>query len=138
MANIIGHKRPISLSEVSATTPDLRLSGGFEGNATIKTRGTPHLKCLTKYPFSPYIVRNSHPKTEYLGCLLCPIRHGGLICSGVDGQSRGKGTSDGRLVGALAEFEKRFQPIKSLVVRSEGEPLHEFLSVPAAHWFEAV
>ena len=38
----------------------------------------------------------------------------------------------------LAEFEKRFRPMRSLVVGSEGEPLHEFLSVPADHWFEAV
>ena len=41
-------------------------------------------------------------------------------------------------MGALAEFEKRFQPIRSLVVGSESEPLHEFLSVPTADWFEAV
>ena len=38
----------------------------------------------------------------------------------------------------LSEFEKRFQPIGSLVAGSEGEPLHEFLSAPADHWFEAV
>ena len=67
-----------------------------------------------------------------------PNRKRGLICSGVDRQSRDEGTDDGRLVGALAEFEKRFQPIRSLFVGSESEPLHEFLSVPVAHWFEAV
>lgn len=36
----------------------------------------------------------------------------------------------------LAEFEKRFQPLRTLVVGTGGEPLHEFLSVPADQWFE--
>ena len=35
----------------------------------------------------------------------------------------------------LREFERRFRPLGTLVVGSEGEPLHEFLSVPADHWF---
>ncbi len=35
----------------------------------------------------------------------------------------------------LAEFERRVRPHKTLVVGTEGEPLHEFLSVPADHWF---
>ena len=38
----------------------------------------------------------------------------------------------------LAEFERRFRPEKSLVVGSGGEPLHEFLSVPADRWFGQV
>lgn len=38
----------------------------------------------------------------------------------------------------LAEFDRRFQPHRTLVVGSRGEPLHEFLSVPADHWFEPV
>ena len=37
----------------------------------------------------------------------------------------------------LAEFERRFLPLRTMVVGSGGEPLHEFLSVPADHWFEA-
>ena len=38
----------------------------------------------------------------------------------------------------LAEFERRFRPRRTVVVGSGGEPLHEFLSRPADHWFEAV
>ena len=38
----------------------------------------------------------------------------------------------------LAEFEKRFQPVRTMVVGSGGEPLNGFLSVPADHWFDAV
>jgi hypothetical protein len=34
----------------------------------------------------------------------------------------------------LAEFERRFQPERTLIVGTGGEPLHEFLSVPADHW----
>lgn len=37
----------------------------------------------------------------------------------------------------LAEFERRVRPRKTLVVGTGGEPLHEFLSVPADHWFGA-
>ncbi len=37
----------------------------------------------------------------------------------------------------LAEFERRFQPRRTLVVGTGGEPLHEFLSLPADHWFES-
>lgn len=37
----------------------------------------------------------------------------------------------------LGEFVRRFQPVRTLVVGTGGEPLHEFLSVPADHWFEA-
>ena len=36
----------------------------------------------------------------------------------------------------LAEFERRFDPHRTLLVGSGGEPLHEFLSLPADHWFE--
>lgn len=37
-----------------------------------------------------------------------------------------------------AEFERRFRPHRALVVGTGGEPLPEFLSVPADHWFELV
>lgn len=36
----------------------------------------------------------------------------------------------------LAEFDHRFSPHRTLVVGTGGEPLHEFLSVAADHWFE--
>lgn len=35
----------------------------------------------------------------------------------------------------VAEFERQIRPHKTLVVGTGGEPLHEFLSVPADHWF---
>ena len=35
----------------------------------------------------------------------------------------------------LAEFTRRVRPHKTLVAGTGGEPLHEFLSVPADHWF---
>ena len=37
----------------------------------------------------------------------------------------------------MAEFEKQFSPVCSLVVGADGIPLNEFLSEPAEHWFEA-
>ena len=37
----------------------------------------------------------------------------------------------------LAEFERRFRPRSTVAVGPSGVPLHEFLSVPADHWFEA-
>ncbi len=37
-----------------------------------------------------------------------------------------------------AEFEKQFRPARSIVVGADGIPLNEFLSEPAAHWFEGV
>jgi len=37
----------------------------------------------------------------------------------------------------LMEFERRFQPRATVVVGDTGVPLHEFLSEPADHWFEA-
>ena len=37
----------------------------------------------------------------------------------------------------LAEFERRFQPARTLIVGTGGEPLHEFLSLPADSWFES-
>lgn len=36
----------------------------------------------------------------------------------------------------MEEFNKRFDPHRSLVVGEGGVPLDEFLSVPADHWFE--
>ncbi len=36
----------------------------------------------------------------------------------------------------MAEFERRFRPVRTLVVGSGGRPLHEFLSVPADYWLE--
>ena len=37
----------------------------------------------------------------------------------------------------LLEFERRFKPRATVVVGNSGVPLHEFLSEPADHWFEA-
>ncbi|MDE0653073.1 MAG: AAA family ATPase [bacterium] len=37
----------------------------------------------------------------------------------------------------LTEFERRFRPRSTFVVGEPGVPLHEFLSVPADHWFGA-
>ena len=37
----------------------------------------------------------------------------------------------------MAEFEKQFHPVCSLVVGADGIPLNEFLSQPAEYWFEA-
>ena len=37
----------------------------------------------------------------------------------------------------LSEFRRRFQPRNTVVVGEAGVPLHEFLSVPADHWFDA-
>ena len=45
------------------------------------------------------------------------------------------GQEPGDLMG-LEEFERRFEPLRSLVVGTGGIPLHAFLSVPAAEWFE--
>ena len=36
----------------------------------------------------------------------------------------------------MGEFERRFQPCRSLVVGEGGVPLNEFLTVPAHTWFE--
>lgn len=36
----------------------------------------------------------------------------------------------------LEAFEKRFSPIRSLLVGEGGVPLADFLSVPAVHWFD--
>ena len=36
----------------------------------------------------------------------------------------------------MDEFERRFRPVRSLVVGEGGIPLNEFLTVPAHHWFE--
>ena len=38
----------------------------------------------------------------------------------------------------LGEFERRFKPCRSLVIRDDGIPLNEFLTVPAHHWFEEI
>ena len=37
----------------------------------------------------------------------------------------------------LSEFERQFKPRNTLIVGDSGVPLHEFLSVPGDHWFEA-
>ena len=37
----------------------------------------------------------------------------------------------------MAEFEKQYHPVRTLVVGADGIPLNEFLSEPAEHWFEA-
>ena len=37
----------------------------------------------------------------------------------------------------LSEFQRRFQPKRTIVVGEAGVPLHEFLSVPPDHWFDA-
>ena len=36
----------------------------------------------------------------------------------------------------LGEFERHFDPLRTLVVGTGGVPLHEFFTVPAGHWFE--
>ena len=36
----------------------------------------------------------------------------------------------------MKEFEKRFNPTRSLVVGPGGVALHEFLSEPAKYWIE--
>ena len=41
-----------------------------------------------------------------------------------------------RSTSGMAEFEKQYHPISSLVVGADGIPLNEFLSEPAGHWFE--
>ena len=45
--------------------------------------------------------------------------------------------SQRRDTSGMAEFEKQFSPVRSLVVGADGIPLNEFLSEPAQHWFEA-
>ena len=42
-----------------------------------------------------------------------------------------------RKTSGMAEFEKQFSPIRSIVVGADGVPLNEFLNEPAEHWFEA-
>ena len=42
-----------------------------------------------------------------------------------------------RNTSGMAEFEKQFSPVCSLVVGADGIPLNEFLNEPAEHWFEA-
>ncbi len=37
----------------------------------------------------------------------------------------------------LREFEKRFKPLRSVLVGGDGIPLEEFLSIPAKEWFES-
>lgn len=39
-------------------------------------------------------------------------------------------------VSGMAEFNKRFAPLRSVLVGERGVPLNEFLSVPANEWFE--
>lgn len=47
-----------------------------------------------------------------------------------------KSGSDSRVTPALAEFDRRFRPVRNVVVGHAGVPLQGFLSVPADHWFE--
>jgi len=44
-----------------------------------------------------------------------------------------QGTADRR---GLAEFRKRFRPVRTVVVGGDGVALEEFLSVPANDWFK--
>lgn len=39
-------------------------------------------------------------------------------------------------VSGLREFERRYSPLRSVVVGKNGTPVSEMLSVPAGHWFE--
>ena len=48
-----------------------------------------------------------------------------------------KSGSDSPASAGVAEFERRFRPRSTVIVGDAGVPLHEFLSVPADHWFEA-
>ncbi len=48
-----------------------------------------------------------------------------------------KSGSEPATAAGLAEFERRFQPRQIVVVGESGVPLHEFLALPADHWFEA-
>ena len=41
----------------------------------------------------------------------------------------------GRLVG-LEAFRDRFAQARPMLVGADGTPIEEFLSEPAAHWFE--
>ena len=40
-------------------------------------------------------------------------------------------------VSGMAEFNKRFAPLRSVLVGERGVPLNEFLSVPAIEWFDS-
>ena len=48
-----------------------------------------------------------------------------------------KSGSDSPAPAGVAEFERRFRPVRTVIVGDVGVPLQEFLSVPADHWFEA-
>ena len=39
-------------------------------------------------------------------------------------------------ISGLKEFEKRFKPLRSVLVGGDGIPVEEFLSIPAKEWFE--
>ena len=45
-------------------------------------------------------------------------------------------SGQGRATGGLKTFAKEFSPERTLLVGEAGIPLDEFLSAPAAHWFE--
>ena len=61
------------------------------------------------------------------------VLHRGPLTVGIEVKSGGApGFPSG-----LSEFERRFRPRATVVVGESGVPLHEFLSVPADHWFEA-
>ncbi|WP_419917871.1 ATP-binding protein [Candidatus Poriferisocius sp.] len=38
----------------------------------------------------------------------------------------------------MTEFERRFSPTKCILVGDAGIPLHQFLSLPAEHWFDTL
>jgi len=48
-----------------------------------------------------------------------------------------KSESDSPAATGVAEFERRFRPRRTVILGDAGVPLHEMLSVPADHWFEA-
>lgn len=61
------------------------------------------------------------------------VLHRGPQLVGIEVKS---GSAPASTVG-LEEFERRFEPSSTLVVGTSDVPLHEFLAVPADHWFEA-
>ena len=60
------------------------------------------------------------------------VLHRGPLTVGIEVKS---GAVPGSPSG-LSEFERRFRPRSTVVVGESGVPLHEFLSVPADHWFD--
>ena len=48
-----------------------------------------------------------------------------------------KSGRDSRVTAGLKEFQRRFRPVRTVIVGHTGVPLQDFLSVPANHWFGA-